>query len=482
MLCLFETLVKVHLLVLSSLSRNMRRHIQSIPNSSSFTYTDVATNDDERSRNNCKGLVFTSISRLKENTKLPRLCILKIFCTVLIVIVLNKSLLLLLDIDGGRLISHKSAVTPNNDTWIIDAPTSPRQQKQTCAVGLYSKSKESATLVENEDCPASKILLPLHQQHNHSDQKVLTYLLLYYHDTNLLAQQLRVWNLYPNHIKSRIEFVVIDDGSAFGYRAVDFLQQNKNHTTSLDIKIYEIDQDLTWNIGGARNLGFWISSTPWIYMTDADTFAYPPTMEFILRLTQITQLATHPWFTDVAEKKDDRIPVYRQFQRDVSPTASAVYNDLYATHLSSISTTTSASLYQNYLKASEPNLRPHPAVVLIRRDSYWKSGGCDEDFVGSYGKTDPHFFHRVEKLKHDHRLYTMYGIMGKESVLPLLHMFEKGLTCPETYDCSVPPIVEGTKMKADKNATRNALLIAEKKEKNNWSTEYLRFTWRQILW
>ena len=31
-------------------------------------------------------------------------------------------------------------------------------------------------------------------------------------------------------------------------------------------------------------------------------------------------------------------------------------------------------------------------------DSYWRAGGCDEDFVGNYGHTDVHFWHRVGLL------------------------------------------------------------------------------------
>ena len=31
-------------------------------------------------------------------------------------------------------------------------------------------------------------------------------------------------------------------------------------------------------------------------------------------------------------------------------------------------------------------------------DSYWRVGGCDEDFVGNYGHTDVHFWHRVGLL------------------------------------------------------------------------------------
>ena len=29
------------------------------------------------------------------------------------------------------------------------------------------------------------------------------------------------------------------------------------------------------------------------------------------------------------------------------------------------------------------NNKLHPAVCLIRKEDYWKIGGCDEDFVGN---------------------------------------------------------------------------------------------------
>ena len=46
-------------------------------------------------------------------------------------------------------------------------------------------------------------------------------------------------------------------------------------------------------------------------------------------------------------------------------------------------------------------MKPHPGTWLMKTGLYWQSGGCDEDFVGSYGQTDPHFDYRAKKTNHD---------------------------------------------------------------------------------
>ena len=57
------------------------------------------------------------------------------------------------------------------------------------------------------------------------------------------------------------------------------------------------------------------------------------------------------------------------------------------------------------------NNKLHPAVCLIRKEDYWKIGGCDEDFVGNYGQTDPHFWYRAKgkiTVKEKNNVYLLY--------------------------------------------------------------------------
>ena len=101
--------------------------------------------------------------------------------------------------------------------------------------------------------------------------------------------------------------------------------------------------------------------------------------------------------------------------------------------------------------------RPHPAVMLLSKQAYWMSGGCDEDFVGNYGKTDPHFKWRASRtnnvaIKH----------IGKKFSDPLVQMIESDkLAGPRKSDVN------------------NKLFMAKRSGEVAWSTTYLRFPWNR---
>jgi len=101
----------------------------------------------------------------------------------------------------------------------------------------------------------------------------------------------------------------------------------------------------------------------------------------------------------------------------------------------------------------------HPAVALLHRDLYWEAGGCDEDFVGSYGSTDPHFWYRLGQ--HDPKFV---------------------LKIPTTW----PPlqIVHSRGESLQKrDPVPNKLLFAKKKRGEvKWSNNYLRFGWQQACY
>ena len=43
----------------------------------------------------------------------------------------------------------------------------------------------------------------------------------------------------------------------------------------------------------------------------------------------------------------------------------------------------------------------YPGTWLMKMELYWQSGGCHEDFVGSYGQTKPHFDNCAKKTNDD---------------------------------------------------------------------------------
>ena len=106
--------------------------------------------------------------------------------------------------------------------------------------------------------------------------------------------------------------------------------------------------------------------------------------------------------------------------------------------------------------------RPHPAVMLLRRATYWSAGGCDEDFVGSYGVTDVHFRWRASRTGN----ITLHSQYDQPLAKDLPELAQTRIR----LDSACPPLV--------RNATRNKLLLLAKQSgRVRWSSEYLRFTW-----
>lgn len=306
-------------------------------------------------------------------------------------------------------------------------------QRQECAAGLWNQATH--TLEVNPKCPASRQLLQM--QPPPTDKK-LTFFFIYFNDHHHLAHQLKSWISYGKAVLDQIQFVIVDDCSASGHTAAEFLQANNNQdggilakktTFELDIVIYKIDQNLMWNIGGARNLGFWMANTPWIFMSDTDTQVPPETMHFILqKITDNSSRTTAP-------------PVYTFFQR-----------------------------------IRESGFKPHPAVMLIRKQDYWKVGGCDEDFVGSYGWTDPHFRYKVQEDP-TLRAIKAHKEMDELGIPPLREMSDE-IDCPETIVC----LEKFHGEKAPKMPETNEAKFKLKSEGGKWSNEVLRYTWQRVQW
>lgn len=305
---------------------------------------------------------------------------------------------------------------------------------QQCAngvMGLDANGLPTGTLQLNKNCYSSFNLLQAQPQHMTSSKRI-TFFLLYFNDHHHLAHQLHSWTKFSKESIDQLQFVIVDDGSTGGHRAVDFLKANKDKAKSLDLVVYEIDQHLDWNIGGARNLGFWVASTPWVFMNDGDIIVDPGTMDFVAALTEESS-------TGIQTKSS----VFSSFQR--------VYNI-----------------------PNKPE-KPHPAVMLIEKKSYWLAGGCDEDFVGHYGATDPHFFFRVSRTQ-QLELVKVHGVMDARSVPPLMAIEDDSIPCPHDINCL--PRYNGREPSRD--TTHNGELFTSKRITGKWSAEYLRFTWRHV--
>lgn len=305
--------------------------------------------------------------------------------------------------------------------------------KQTCAVGIWNERTHE--LEENSNCTASAELL--HMERPKTDKNI-TYMLLYYNAHKHLAHQVKAWKNFSKAALDQIQFVIVDDGSTLGHTAADLFAANREFVKGLDILVYKIDQDLAWNIGGARNLGFWMANTPWVFMNDADIEVRPDTMDFV---TELVKQGPPPVNLGNGTKTNSLEPVYLYFKR-----------------------------------WREAGFKNHPAVMLIQRKHYWMLGGCDEDFVGHYGQTDPHFRLKV-KLDPTLHGYTTEDFMNAKNISPLYEMADD-IPCPAGMTCLEPYVGQ----KPSRDTKPNKDLIKQKRRIGKWSNQVLRFTWKRATW
>lgn len=153
----------------------------------------------------------------------------------------------------------------------------------------------------------------------------------YYENPGQLKKQIEILNQYSKDARQKIEVIIVDDGS----------QKNPALETILDnpcrvlIKLLRIKQNIPWNQHGARNLGAkFAGSESWLFMTDIDHLLMPDQADKLLSKT------LHP-------------KLYYIFNR-----VSAPEMEVYKIHYNSF---------------------------IVLRSVYWRAGGYDEDYCGSYG-------------------------------------------------------------------------------------------------
>lgn len=230
---------------------------------------------------------------------------------------------------------------------------------------------------------------------------MITINLSFFNQNKILKKHIEIWKNYPNEIKKLFTFFIIDDCSK-----IDPLNILKEYDLSdLNISIYRVLDDLICNIAGVRNLGATECQTEWMVILDMDTLI---STEMAIQLIELA-------------KNDTGKTVYK-FNRKV-------LNNL----------------------EHKKNNKMHPAICLIKKEDYWKIGGCEENLVGNYGYTDPCFWFRAKNkinIKYMENIYLIYEPEGEANI------------------------------NRDKSINKKKML--ELKKNNNWSNEYLRFKWIKL--
>lgn len=175
----------------------------------------------------------------------------------------------------------------------------------------------------------------------------------YFHSERMLSIHLNTWDSYPDYIKEKINFIVIDDCSDPPMHIPEM---------NLNLKGFRILDNIKWNQPGVRNLGATVAETDWLLFAD----------------------------TDMVISADIMVQV---FEREFDP--EKLYN------------------FQRK-RMSNPNVihhKIHKCTAIMTKNLFWNIGlGYDEDFCGEYGFDDSFFFSFFEK----ERWVTMEGLVVTE--------------------------------------------------------------------
>ena len=281
------------------------------------------------------------------------------------------------------------AVARQAEPWHTDLPSDRTQ-------------RPSIALQVNPDCPFASSLwrsIPYSNQTiaHHSTDPQMTLVLFYYQDMALFSRHLHAWAMWPDTLLERYRFVVIDDGSPLGYRALDLIQHyqsvyDKSSSPSsspafreypaLDrvlqsivwnatrFTLYQVEEDIPFNMGGVRNLAHVVAPTEWVLATDADVYINATVASYLWRKVRQQHAATTALHNSVKPKRQ---------QRYAKEEDRIVFKFL------------------NQLMPDRVTLAPHPSVMLSTKKAYWTVGGCDEDLVGQYGQTDILFLWKADR-------------------------------------------------------------------------------------
>ena len=173
-------------------------------------------------------------------------------------------------------------------------------------------------------------------------QPLLSIVVNAYRAQPALDCQLALWRSYPDAIRQAVEWVVVDDGSDPALLITDVApvaaQPLANPLANpLAITLARIQQDIAWNMPGARNLGALLARGRWLLFHDVDHFLPAASLQRLLQNRSALDAGT----------------LYR-FARIEDGVA----------------------------------INPHINSFLCSRDAFWRAGGYDEDFAGHYGHED----------------------------------------------------------------------------------------------
>lgn len=175
---------------------------------------------------------------------------------------------------------------------------------------------------------------------------MITVVVPYYRQPLMLKAQLETWARYDDEARTRLKFIVVDDGSP--EPAEPIIRES-----GLEVDLYRIDKDIPWNRGGARNLGSKMCDTEWLVHLDTDHVLPPDAAKALVEFEPDPDY----WY---------RFPRWRVGAADETRRKDDLPTDCVF-----------------------GEIKPHIDSYLCRTSHYWRVGGYDEDYSGILGGGSP---------------------------------------------------------------------------------------------
>lgn len=174
----------------------------------------------------------------------------------------------------------------------------------------------------------------------------ITFVFPYYNSSNLIPQQIEMWDSYSDEIKKNLTIIIIDDCSTD--KIINHINENEIKDKKLDLRIYEILEKKGWNSYGANNLGMCMADTQWVLRSDFD-WMIPNSVIGYLMNKELADLSSRIYYT-----------------------------------------------FKSKVLQTDEEIQCGPNIFFMPKSLFWMAGGYDEDFSGEYGWADILLLYRLE--------------------------------------------------------------------------------------
>ena len=237
----------------------------------------------------------------------------------------------------------------------------------------------------------------------------------FYNHNEAIPEHIHNWNAWSPENKRNTEIIIVDDGSPDKINLSLFKEAK-----GLDIKVFQVLEDIKWNVTGARNLGITQATGEWLFPLDFDMSVLDITFDGFFKENPSKDTTYWPrlWFP--SQHKPERMR------------------------------------------------HPHCNSFFIHKDAMLESGLYDEDFSGAWGWEDI-FIHNF--------VFPKMGLKRKEMDHGYIRWYKRFIC--RTQQGEVVP-----KNPKDQTIDNYKRMIQKGKLVNNGTYKngpILRFEWKRIL-